>query len=60
MVRYVSRNGTILEQQKGSQWVKLYFPDGRSKKVIGQLTKDSVEAIVVYSAQPIEQVRRTK
>lgn len=60
MIRYISRDGTILEQQKGSQWVKLYFPDGRTKKVIAQLKKDNIEAIVTYSGQPIDQVRRNK
>lgn len=60
MARFRSANGTILEQMKGSQWVKLYLPNGTQKKVIAQLSKDNIEAIVTYSGQPIEQVRRNK
>jgi hypothetical protein len=60
MKRFVSKDGTILEQVRGSQWVKLYMPNGTQRKVIAQLSRDNVETIVIYSAQPIEQVRKYK
>lgn len=59
MTRYISRDGAILTQNKGSQIVHVYYRDGQHKKVIGILTKDSVESIVLYGKQP-ENARRIK
>lgn len=59
MTRYISRDGAILTQNKGSQIVHVYYKTGQHKTVIGQLTKDSVESIVLYGMQP-EGVKRIK
>jgi len=50
-------SGYVLRQRKGSRWVSVIAPDGRISTVIGELAKDTAEAIILATGAKVGNTR---
>lgn len=53
----IIESGYVLRQRKGSKWVSVIAPDGRTSTVIGELSADTAKAIILATGAKVGDTR---